>query len=232
MATIHTDNFDGVTAPALPSGWICGAAPGSVYQTETAAFNSAPNGVKNQYLSNNTLMYWNTDDDGNGGDAQASAWFRVGAIGASGLEAYVLCRLTTAAINFTGCTGYVASLDFGTGAVRLARCSGGGLTNLQTVTVSLSSAPESYLLFCRCVGTNIIARVQRLSDSKWLDSAGVWQTGAHDCINLVNAAVSGAGKSGVALFLDDAGSSLVLDDFVFETVPSSGARTQTQAAFF
>lgn len=217
MAVIKSENFDGVTAPAIPAGWTVAAG----YQTETTAFASSPNGLANTNANTN-IAYWNTNDDGNGGDAQASAAFLCTGFSGTGVACYVFCRMATASTLQSGITSYVSQLHFsgGAGQVFLRRLNGGVATSMGTIAGITVSTSDTYRVYCITVGTSIILRVQRASDGKWLDNTGAWQTGQQDAISVTSSgagSISGAGKAGVAMFRNNIVTDFVYsDDFLFE----------------
>lgn len=229
MSTILAENFDGVTAPALPSGWVMAAG----YQTETSSFVSSPNGLANVTNNNFGTAYYNTVTDGNGGDAQASAWFHWSASGGGGASPVVLCRITSVSAGlFTApLTCYAAIADFGVSGFTLNKVVNGVVTQLGASLSFAFSVGEKYLLYCRCVGTTIILRCQRASDGKWCDSSGVFQTGIQDAITRTDSAVSGAGKAGLVIFRQVGGTTIYADDFLWETVGSPNTRRRASSSF-
>jgi hypothetical protein len=224
MGTVKSENWDGVTAPNLPTGWTAAAA----IQTETTSFNSSANGIYTTSSNAEDVAYWNTNDDGNGGDAQASSWFH-NSVHTGGLQGRVYCRMTTPSTALSGVTGYVSSVDFAGNSLRLSKVVGGTLTNLGTRTHTWSIG-DKIVLYCRTVGTSIILRCQRVSDGKWLDSADAWQSSVQDTISVTNSVITGVGKAGIGFFQQVAANDIVYaDDFLFETVST---RRMTQVISF
>ena len=229
MAIVKAESWDGVTAPAIPSGWSTVAAWG----TETSVFASAANGVQNTNTAVTTVAFWNTNNDGNGGDAMTSATFLFSGAGTN-IACYVFCRMTTASTLQSGITSYVSQLHFagaGGPAVFLRKLVGGTPTLLGTIGSLTLSLTDSYVLYCRTVGTTIILRVKRVSDGKWLNSSGSFVTGQQDAITVTDSSISGVGKSGISMQRGTGADFVYSDDFLFETVVTAVARRRCGATF-
>jgi len=233
MSTITSEPFDSVTAPAFPSGWIFD----SNVVTETTSFNSSPNGIRTSASNSEDVAYFNTTD-GNNGYAKASAWFGLGA-SVGGLSGRVFCRMTVPPTNagghyhLAGMTSYGAIVDFSSGIARLFRVAAGTVTNLGTsVSTGLATPGDACLLYCITDGSTITMRLQRMSDSKWLDSAGTYQVGVQDARVVTNTVITGAGFAGISMFQQNAANDKIYaDDFLFETVPQPVTRRRCSSTF-
>lgn len=219
MATIKSENFDGVPAPAIPSGWVADTN----IVTETTSFQSSPNGVTSGNTTANT-MFWDTNDDGNGGAAQASAWLHYGG-STSAVILYVFCRMTSVptslggSVHFSGMTSYGVRINPSGNNLNVVKVVAGTVSNIGATRSHTFSAGDKFIAYCRCVGSSIILRLQRTSDGKWLDSSDTWQSTVQDTITASDTSVTGAGKSGLG-FVRGAvpGDVIYADDFLFETI--------------
>lgn len=92
--------------------------------------------------------------------------------------------------------GYFAALYSAAGHVSLFKMIGGGTaTEIAFVTPTFSAATHRVRL--TMTGTTIAVRVFRVNDSQYLNSSGVWQSGAADCISVTDSAHTAAGKAGL-----------------------------------
>lgn len=229
MAVIKSENWDGVTAPAIPTGWSTVAAWG----TESTFFASSPNAIQNTNTAVNTVAFWNTNNDGNGGDAMSSATFLFSGVGTN-IACYTFCRMTTASTLQTGVTSYVSQLHFsgaGGPAVFLRKLVGGTATLLATIGSLTLSLADSYILYCRTVGTSIILRLKRVSDSKWLNSSGTFVTGQQDAISVTDSSITGVGKSGISMQRGAGADFVYCDDFLYESIITAAARRRCSSTF-
>jgi hypothetical protein len=185
--------------------------------TQAAAFNSSPNSVWNPSNGVAAVGYWNTNTDGNGGDSRASQVIIPTTLTVSAI-AYTFCRLTGVGTTLGALTGYFVSVDFVSHLVMLGKFNGGTETDLSTALGPAFSTAEKYRVFCECVGTTLKSRIQRISDSKWLDNTNTFQAAQQDFQTTTDVSISGAGKAGIGFFRTGATDVFSSDDFLFETV--------------
>lgn len=235
MSIVTQEAFDGVTAPSMPSGWVAD----NNFVTETTTFNSSPNGVTTTHALTTDVAFWNTSDDGNGGNAQASAFFHFTDDIAGGLAGYVFCRMTTpptslgGSVHLAGMTSYAAVIDISGSGFQLYRIVAGVASTISSLRSYIFTPGEEFILYCRCVGSTIILRVQRLSDSKWLDSSSNWQSSLQDAITVTNTAITGAGKAGIGMFRQTIALDIMFaDDFLFESIVTAATRRRCSSTFF
>lgn len=213
MAALVTENFDGVTAPSLPSGWTFNGS----WATQAAAPKSSPNSLINN--DSGTVSYASYNTIATSTDATVDAWFLTGSLVTSvNLTTYVCARMNSQ--TYAGSSGYLAGLQLGTldspfGLVLYKRVSG-TLTQLGS-TINPAGDPFAinvyYDVQLVCAGTSIIVRCQRNSDSKFLTSAGTWQVGTADAISVTDSAVTAAGYVGIIQFIAGTLTDFRADDF-------------------
>ena len=215
---ITAQNFDAVTAPALPAGWTYDTG----YDTSTTVFTSSPNSLRATGTTAQISAYFNTQD-ANSGNAQMSATVSFTS-STNGIR--VLCRGTVAPVGAAG-TYYFASVKGNTG-LRLLRCVAGVTAQIGSTIGSSSTftASAQYIVQIATIGSAQIAAVQRVSDGFWLNNVGVWQLG-------VTAAITGAdtlipptvGYGGVSTQNSATTDKTYFDNLVFENLTGSGIAT-------
>lgn len=229
MGIITSESFDGVTVPALPSGWVASAD----ISTQASVSNSSPNALQNTVDSTTKFAYYDGADDGNGGDAQASFVLIPVTIGTVVRAAYSLVRMTAPSTTVAGMTSYFTFVNTVSGLVTLGKFVSGSITNFSSITSgAIAGLAFNIRPYCIAIGTTITARIQRLSDGNWLDSAGVWQPTVQDHIAHTDASISGVGKAGIGMQRGDSSDLHFIDDFVFETAPVVTATRRRASASF
>lgn len=219
MGVIVAENFDALTPPAMPTGWLSSA--GISTQTGTGTFNTSPNALRNTVDATMQIAYYNTSNDGNGGDAQTS--FNVIPVSQNNVYcvAYALARMTVPATTQAGLTSYFFSVDTSTSFVDLGKIVAGTFTNFVTKTeVASFFAGYKFRIFLICIGTALTARVQRLNDLKWLDNTAAWKVPVQDYLTTTDASLAGVGKGGVGMQRAGPTELHYVDDFKFETAPA------------
>lgn len=211
MSTLVSENWDAASLGGLPAGWVQSVA----MAVQNTNFNSSPNGV--WYPANTTpgTAFYTGFNDGNGGSAKAShvTWSTQTNIACN---SYVLVRVTTTSPTLSLCIGYYTLVAF-TGAVSIGYISGGALNSLASLSGLTLGTTDKYDVFCEASGSNIVARVQRVSDSKWMDSSGAWQSSQQDVHNITDTHITGAGYAGFALGRFNSSDKPWSDDFLWET---------------
>lgn len=69
-----------------------------------------------------------------------------------------------------------------------------GTGNTPTITSGVT-----YTITLDVSGTTVALRVQRSSDSNWLNSSGSWQAGQANCLSSTDSSIASAGKAGLWL---------------------------------
>jgi hypothetical protein len=197
---IHHENWDGVSAPSIPSGWTA-SAPVATTATPSGGVTplSSPNvlacsasGTSNDYPttygiadseSGNVLVYASfnaastTDNQVYGVFARGSAY-----------------PLTPGSSSF-----YWAQIRADTGTLRLYSVVGGVQTLLGlAVTISTLSPGTWYQVQLDCQQSTISVTVIR-GDGKYLDSSGNWQSSGQVAITRTDTSITGSGYAGLTL---------------------------------
>lgn len=225
MPIIKSETWDGVTAPAIPSGWTVD----SPLVTSTANTpSSAPNALAYPIASGGSfgLATWGTAD-GHSGNVQLSSTLRfVNSSGAGPQQLWLYARgsaLATAA-NWGTASAYVLYVQRnGPPDVNLYQRVGGTNTLLASLgTGTLLADATNYRFYLLCYGSTIQVRAQRLSDGLWLNSSAAWvadSTNSTIALSVSNSAIAASsGYSGLGYYLPNTtGGDLWSDDFLLET---------------
>lgn len=227
--TVHSQNFDGVTAPARPTDWTFENGA-TCWDTSTTQAVSSPNSCRAFEVSQNRLAFPTGLTDGNGGDMRVSAYIRLSSVSAASLMA----RLTGTA--YASCTGYRFRFATNGGTnpgISIYRVNTGTATLIGSA-VSVPggvSSTEWYWVQAVCNGSTISVYVQRVSDGTWLvDSGGgtgAWQASQAAAISITNTNITGAGNAGINSFSNGA-NTVFVDDFLFESLASGGGGGSTR----
>ena len=228
MGIIHSQNWDSVSAPALPSGWL---SSGSVHVTTTAVKRSGANSLL--IPSVNREIVWQTQD-GQSGDVEIEAWVRyAGTPLANSVDLQARrsgASPGTAAIAYTG---YGFQTFYGpagvvTGTTRIVRYTGSGQTTLAGIGTQGALLPIGE--WVRVIGraetvgsqVNLTIKIQRASDGYWFAyvdaTAGVWQAAEAVALSFVDDSanrVTGQGFMGIRTSRNAAGTEAIhVDDLV------------------
>lgn len=226
MATITSQDWDGVSAPSLPSGWTYDSG----FATSTAASVSPPNALT--VGSTGPLYAYYATPDGNGGNVRVKASFTIDQLQpTTGVYTYVFAR--GADIGTPGGRSlYYAGIDFELGVVFLGRLHPGGgdiLDVLSAPFIGPYAAPLGTWFAVQLValGSSLAVNIQDLSGGLWLQPSGTWGVTQADCLTASDTALTGEGYGGVMLHnVGDPSLSPYSDDFLFETIdnPATAAR--------
>lgn len=223
MPTIKSENWDGVTAPAIPSGWTVDT---QLATTTTLSPTSTPNSLGYLTPNNAVVPYatWATQDT-NSGDVQVSATIRLATTSVEqDIWLFGRCNVVAANANDGTHTNYNVIISRGSGSpgLFLNKKVAGTTTHLATVAgASIFADATNYRLYLRCRGSSISAQCQRLSDSFWLNSSGVFvsdPSGATTAATATDTAITGAGYAGIGTYLATSAGSIGLDDWLLESV--------------
>jgi hypothetical protein len=198
---IATQNWDGVTAPAQPSGWNYSSASLITTSSLSAGISptSNPNVLELAATATNASSFATyATADGNGGNVAAQANFAVTSFGHT-CSGGLIVRASTAAIVQNSSTFYWAILDLFNAQVTLCAVVAGSLTTLATVGTSSLAAGMWYGMALACSGTAISVTVQRLSDSTWMNQSGTFQPSVANAITVTDSSITGSGYSGLSL---------------------------------
>lgn len=205
--TISSQNFDSVTAPALPPFSL---ASSSNVITSTSNPRSSPNSLTST-ANPAAAETWapGSGPDGNGGNALVSCGFYFADAGRIG---YLLLRSSTTDIS----TAVAYGAQIQSSGVILNTFSGGIPTPLNA-SVGTLTAGIYYVMTLTANGTAITVSVQRDSDNNYLTSGGAWQAGIANCISVTNATVTGQGYAFLAMY-SGTSAKLYADDFLFQSL--------------
>lgn len=215
--TIASQNFDGVTAPALPTGITYDAS----FDTSTTVAVSAPNSLRVTGVTTAQSAYFNVQD-GNSGNARTTVTL---SFTNNGANLRVIARATVAPVGLAG-TYYYANVK-GAFGLRLFRNVAGVASQIGTVvgTSATFVVNTQYTIqFTPNAGTQSIT-AQRVSDGFWLTSAGVWQSGAATALSAADTNIAATqGYGGVSAQNASVGDISYFDNLLFESLanPPSG----------
>lgn len=194
MSIYLNENFDGVTPPALPSGWSVTGGSGFAVATSSAFSFSGANSLKYSGLSGSyAFAYVPATLDINGGNTWLEAKYRCGTTSAD--QYWFLCaRCQTAPSGATApANAFIFNGDFnGTGFFQIQQTNGAGaISQLVQNNISPTFTVGN---FYRCILTIndtpdgafavICGFVQRMVDGFWLQPGGTWAAGAmQSCIS-------------------------------------------------
>lgn len=210
MSTLLSDGFDGVTAPALPTGYTFGAGISTTASPSGGITpTSSPNVLVLSPTGTNVHIFsaYNTPDS-NSGDVTVQV---NGNATGGGRQAFgVFARASSASISGSSGTFYWAVFDpVFNNELDLYKIVSGTQTLIVSV-VAVGPLPEWYQIAFSPVGSALTVTVQDLGSGDWLTSTGGWQAGAATAISQADSSISGAGYYGVSLqavvaesYLDD-----------------------------
>ena len=220
--SIATQNFDGVTAPALPSGWTFDAR----MQTSTSYSTSSPNALELVATTSATYGFatFNTLD-GNWGNVVVQCNLLYDPLpGLTGdAIAGVVARASATPIVTTSGSFYLAVLDFVGAQVRLYSYVSGTATAIATLNVSGGfTATAWYALSMALNGSQITVSVQRLSDGFWINGSGVWSASVAGAIAVTDSSIPAAsGYSGIAFQSNQVAQNPYADDWSLTAIATT-----------
>ncbi len=211
---IKQENWDGVTAPAIPSNWTVDTG-----LTTTAIFSggitptSSPNALT-LAVGNNTPRFatWGTADTNNG---DTTVQVNCNASGISNnLSFGLFLRCNVNAAIQSSSTFYRFFWGLNTNQAIITKVVAGVSTTLSALNVVSISAPLWYQITFTASGSTITASVQRMTDGFWLNSSGNFQSGQTNSNSATDSAITGAGFAG--LLIQARTDFAYADDWLFE----------------
>jgi hypothetical protein len=199
---IATQDWDGVTAPALPSsGWTFS----SNLDTSTAVTGITPTSSPNMLALTATgsqpqFATYNTQD-GNSGNVVVQANFNTSAINSAfTAQAGLVARAGSTTLDTSSTTWCAGYLDFDQGKAALEQYVSGTHTALGTLTISGAIAADTwYTLELVAAGSTVSLIIVR-ADGYYLGSNGQWQApGTPTACISGTTTISGQGYSGLYL---------------------------------
>ena len=197
MSLIHGENWDGVTAPATPTGWNVSAF--IVTATSGATPLSSPNMLSLPAGSAGSEIITYATQDGNSGNVTVQGTVQFGTGGSSGNSwGSVVARGNSATLSYSSSTFYELAFSGENGDLEINKVVAGTSTNLASVSISSISTGVWYRISLTLVGASLSATAQRLSDNEWLNSSGSWAAAQATAISISDSSISGQGYTGWA----------------------------------
>jgi hypothetical protein len=219
MGVIHTENWDGVTAPAIPANWT--VTSGIV--TTTTAIGSAtlpPLSAPNMLISPGVTGIYTASygtPDSNSGNVQVAGTFFTGVFSTNDRCA-VFARCNAYPINYGTSTFYEALLGFDSADLSVNSVVAGTSTQIQLATGITLANNVWYQIVLTCNLTAISASLQRFSDGFYWNGAS-WTSLPAFVISVTDSSVTGAGYAGwVAKPGFGSSDHIYGDDWTFQTV--------------
>jgi len=230
MSIITSQNWDGVTPPAIPSGWTVSAGLVTTSSGQTSPPNSL--GSSSPTFSGTTAAMWGTLDSNSGNVAVQSSLY-LGADGSAnrwGLFARAdKTPLSGSSMFYALWLANLASPSSPTLSISLTDHGIESALNGATVPIGGPITGGWYTAFLVISGSTLTGSLQRQSDGAWLTSNGTWGTSQANAISVLDSSLSGSGYAGVLLNGTLAGT-MYSDDFVLSTAPNPVSLTSTPVA--
>lgn len=199
----HTENWDGATPPAAPSGWTFGGGITTVAPGSSPTPISGPNTLKRASGAIGTVAAtWGTPD-ANSGNVAVMGTGQLFSGSTLNERFSVFARGSASSVNFSSSTFYEAQLKF-SGFLTLNSVVSGTSTAIGSSLAFTASTGEWYRMTLTCNGTTITITVQRVSDGFWLNSSGNFNSPAATAITRTDSSISGAGYAGWYAFAPSA----------------------------
>lgn len=173
---ITSQNWDGVTPPAVPSGWTIDGT------LETAAIStpspvSSPNVLQTTSTANSTVFATYDTADGNSGNVVAQAYFACSTVNASKKATVGLtCQGSATTLNTTSTTWLRTYIDFSGSNYGFDGYISGTYAVFASWNVAGAFASNTwYLMTYQQYGPQAELVVQRVTDGYYLSPSG-WQS--------------------------------------------------------
>jgi len=196
---IKYENWDGVTAPAIPFGWsvstpiVTTASPGGGIGPI-----SSPNvlACPSQLSATNWAAVWGTVD-GAGGNVLVQASFNAASVPSQ--QGWGVFARASASTLGPGTDYYWALLSTYQQKLYLYSAPAGILSSIGTVYPIVFSSGEWYTVSLTCNVSTISVTVTRAADGYYLTGSGSWQSAQTTAISATNGAITGSGYAGLTL---------------------------------
>jgi len=213
-----SQNWDGVTPPAIPSGWTVD----SVFTTATTPLSgglsptSSPNVLAMTPASTNTIYYASFGtQDGNSGNVATQVNFAVTAVGTH-CRCGVMARGSAYPLSGGSTSFYRALMGWDTGLISAQRVNSGSFNALATVSTSALATDTWYTLYMTVNSSSsvqITISVQRVSDGYWMNASGTFQSASASVMVVTdNSPLTGQGYSGLTVEQNSGSSNPVYSD--------------------
>ena len=200
-----TQNFDTVTAPALPSGVTAFYNPSGASGVVTSTLQ-AKSGT-NSLTFNGTPTYIGCahfGQDTAGGNVTNGTDFYIATVAGGYTEAFIFARFTTA--NWGTSLGYYLDVQTGSSSghsVGILRKTTGAPVTVTTLSTTAISTAGWYHAQFTCNGSTLSGRISRYSDGQYLQANGTSWGAAVDCVSGTDTTTTGAGYHGVGQYSND-----------------------------
>jgi hypothetical protein len=224
-ALIKSENWDSVTAPAIPTGWN---VVGVVTTTTGATPISSPNMIATP--SSGSGIYtatWGTPDDNAGNCSVTGTGQFSSVISESGSNFAVFARANSSTVTYGTSTFYEFCVSGNDGAFEINVFNGAIESNLVDLPVFFV-ADVWYKISAYLNGSSLSCTVQRLSDNFWLNMAsGSFESDTSDTIvTVTDTEIIGAGYAGWSGIPGPSGPTFG-DDWSFSNGPTPGEAALT-----
>jgi hypothetical protein len=217
MSFTLSENWDGVTAPAIPSGWVADSA----LVTSSVQKYTSPNSL----LSNSNGNYYaiNSSADAGGGqtvDITSTCYIETPPTTGSYFMG-PLFRCSSTNMTSGGASCYFVNMhcqnNMSTVDVQFSSLIAGVQTDIASVSCVFGEVVSShwYLIHVTTPGTNTFdVTVTRASDGWYLNPSGSFQSGAVSVISGLSATTVASGPYyGLAAWADNSSMNIYQDDF-------------------
>lgn len=190
-ATLFTETFDAVAAPALPTGWTTWSSDGTaVFASATGGGANGTAGVVSQAGSRTAALTWHPQTVS--ADTGVSASLRADSL----VPAFVFARGTNLD---TADRSYLAAVVTRGLKVQLVEVSGGTTRVLGTVSSPNSAYFSGQWVRVSLVPDGATAKVEitRADTGQYLTTAGTWQTAPATAISAATTLTAAEGKVGL-----------------------------------
>jgi hypothetical protein len=236
MSLIHSENFDGLTPPALPSGWNFGTGYVSTALELGVTPTSSPNMLANPPASTTTYFGTYATADTNSGNVIVQANVNFFSAASPGPRVGLTARGTASTLNLSSTSNYSAWIDFNAGSAGISKIVSGTETTLGSVSTTFSAT--WYTVIFTLNGTSLELAVQRVSDGYWLSASSGFQPIMVTAQYVTNSVLTSAGYAGVVVEqASTTGSTAFWDDWSFTAItaasipPNRPVIVQIPAAF-
>jgi len=225
----YSENFDGVTAPAIPAGWNTDA----VWVTNGTQFHSSPNSLRSN--DNTNVFKWatyGTADSLNGASLNLSCYVYFPTSATTSQFQYgITYRCNAATMNNTSTRCYAFRVrdnpGNGTGFTALVSISNGTATTILEHANSDGSFAGMGWLWMNAIvtSTSHTLYIQRVSDSFWLNSSGNFLGAFAAAISTTDSTYTTGDYFGVVSLspFSGGGQSIYYDDFSINTPYTTGS---------
>lgn len=191
----YSQNFDGVTAPAIPSGMT---TTGFGWQTTTGADGimptSAPNCAIVTTASGLAYTLTSSSPDSSGGDVSVSADVNAYSTGNPGYVG-VVARGSAAVLNSFS-SYYAARINYNLGLPEIIKVISGTLTSLDSLSSMLNTISGWSTPTLSISGSSLSMTVQDKATGQYYTPSGALQSSPVACLTATDSSITGSGYFG------------------------------------